>query len=88
MVQPGQKLEYRLLLRNNLEGPVTYEARLNPPRGWQTSSEFQSLRLEQGTRGELPLAAVAPSVADNTRHLLTAERKLVVIRTAQSAKRL
>jgi len=76
VVQPGQKLEYRLLLRNNLEGPVTYEARLNPPRGWQTSSEFKSLRLEQGTHGELPLAAVAPGVADNTRHLLTAEIKI------------
>lgn len=70
---PGQPLEYRLLLRNNLERPVTYAARLLPPPAWKSSSEFRSLTLAAGARGELILNAVAPPIADNVRRLMTAE---------------
>ena len=75
-VEPGQTLEYRLLLRNNLERAVTYEARLLPPNGWRTSPEFRSLKLEASEHGELKLNAVAPEVADNVRRLMTAEIKI------------
>ena len=75
-VGPGQTLKYRLLLRNNLERAVTYEARLLPPNDWRTSSEFRSLKLESGERGELNLNAVAPEVADNVRRLMTAEIRI------------
>jgi glyoxylase-like metal-dependent hydrolase (beta-lactamase superfamily II) len=73
IVEPGQRLEYRLLLRNNLERPADYAARLLTPAGWQTSAEFQSLRLDVGARGEILLSAVAPAGSDNNRRLLTAE---------------
>lgn len=73
VASPGQPLEYRLLLRNNLERPVTYAARLNPPSGWETSPEFRSLTLAAGGRGEILLKAVAPSTRDNVRRLMTAE---------------
>lgn len=73
IAQPGQIVNYRLLLRNNFERPVTYEARLLSPAGWQTSTEFQSLTLSAGETGEIELRAVAPSTADNVRRLMTAE---------------
>jgi glyoxylase-like metal-dependent hydrolase (beta-lactamase superfamily II) len=76
VVQPGQKLDYRLLLRNNLQRPVTYEARLIGPSGWELSSEFSRVELEPGGRGELSLTAIAPPQADNTRRLITAEVKV------------
>jgi len=75
-VKPGQTLEYRLLLRNNIEHAVTYEARLLPPNGWRTSPEFQSLKLKAGERGELELNASAPKAADNVRRLITAEIRI------------
>jgi len=73
VVKPGQTLTYRLLLRNNLETPVTYGARLLPPAEWETAREFRSLKLEAGGRGELILAVQAPGHADGVRRLLTAE---------------
>ncbi|MBL8793681.1 MAG: MBL fold metallo-hydrolase [Planctomycetia bacterium] len=73
VVQPGQTIEYRLLLRNNLEKPVTYAARLLPPHGWETSPELTTLPLGPGAHGELVLRATAPATGDNTRRLLTAE---------------
>jgi glyoxylase-like metal-dependent hydrolase (beta-lactamase superfamily II) len=76
VVRPGQKVDYRLLLRNNLERPVRYDARLLTPSGWDTSPEFQSLSLEAGQRGELQLSAIAPPDGDNTRRLLTAEIRI------------
>jgi glyoxylase-like metal-dependent hydrolase (beta-lactamase superfamily II) len=76
VVQPGQKLDYRLLLRNNLQRPVTYEARLIGPSGWELSNEFLRVALEPGSRGELLLSAVAPQQPDNTRRLITAEVKV------------
>ena len=76
VVEAGQTVEYRLLLRNNFERPVTYEARLNGPRGWQTSEEFRQLKLEPGGRGEIKLAAVAPDQGDNVRRLVTAQIKI------------
>jgi glyoxylase-like metal-dependent hydrolase (beta-lactamase superfamily II) len=76
VVEPEQQLEYRLLLRHNLERPVDYEARLVAPAGWQTSSEFHRLQLDAGARGEVRMTAVAPATPDNTRRLLTAEIKI------------
>ena len=76
VVGPGDELEYRLLLRNNFQRPVTYEARLNPPPGWQSSPEFSHLTLEADGRGELRLEAVAPDSADNVRRLMTAEIRI------------
>lgn len=73
VVRPRQTVEYRLLLRNNLERPVTYSARLLAPVGWDTSPEFHPLKLEAGGHGELRLKAQAPRVADPARRLMTAE---------------
>jgi len=70
---PGESIEYRLLLRNNLGRRATYSARLLPPRQWQTSPEMQSIELEPEQRGELKLAAVAPSQPQTGRQLVTAE---------------
>jgi glyoxylase-like metal-dependent hydrolase (beta-lactamase superfamily II) len=76
VVRPGQTVDYRLLLRNNLERPVRYDARLLTPSAWDTSAEFRSLELEAGQCGELQLSAIAPPDADNTRRLLTAEVRI------------
>ncbi len=73
VVSPGQELTYRLLLRNNFEHAVNFQARLQVPAGWQTSPEFRALKLEPGARGELTLTAVAPGQADEVRRLVTAE---------------
>jgi glyoxylase-like metal-dependent hydrolase (beta-lactamase superfamily II) len=73
VVRPQQEVEYRLLLRNNLERPVEYAPRLLPPAGWQTSGEFVPLHLEPGARGEVRLKAQAPRIADGIRRLVTAE---------------
>jgi glyoxylase-like metal-dependent hydrolase (beta-lactamase superfamily II) len=73
VVEPGQTLEYRLLLRNNLERPVTYAARLLPPPGWDAAPEMRTLELPAGGRGELRLSARAPRQGDGTRRLTTAE---------------
>lgn len=75
-VKPGQTVNYRLLVRNNLEHPVTYAARLLPPPGWQTSPEFYSVRLAAGAKGEIALTAVAPKQGDSVRRLMTAEIKI------------
>jgi hypothetical protein len=72
-VKPGQTVDYRLLLRNNLERTVTYEARLLPPSGWQASPELRSLTLAAGTRGEIALTATAPKQANGVRQLMTVE---------------
>jgi len=71
--QAGQRVEYRLLLRNNLERPATFAARLVPPRGWESPTEFVALTLQPGARGEVALWAQAPAVADPVRRLVTAE---------------
>lgn len=73
VIVPSQPVEYRLLLRNNLERSVTYAARLLPPPGWKSSPEFRPLTLAAGARGEIILNAVAPPTADNVRRLMTAE---------------
>jgi len=72
-VEPGQRVEYRLLLRNNLEHPATYAARLIAPHGWNVAPELRSLSLEAGANGELALTATAPPTADEVRRLVTAE---------------
>lgn len=71
--QAGQRVAYRLLLRNNLERPATFAARLVPPRGWESPAEFVALTLQPGARGEVALWAQAPAVADPVRRLVTAE---------------
>ncbi|HCN07909.1 MAG TPA: hypothetical protein DIT01_08240 [Lentisphaeria bacterium] len=76
VVEPGQTLEYRLLLRNNFQHPVSYEARLLAPNGWRVSPEFCGLQLDAGARGEMELTAVAPNSPDNIRRLMTAEIKI------------
>jgi glyoxylase-like metal-dependent hydrolase (beta-lactamase superfamily II) len=73
VVQPGQELAYRLLVRNNLERPAEYAARLLAPAGWQTSQEFALLCLPPGGRGEIAMKARAPRAADGVRRLMTAE---------------
>jgi glyoxylase-like metal-dependent hydrolase (beta-lactamase superfamily II) len=74
--QPAQTVDYRLLLRNNLQRPVTYEARLIGPSDWKLPGEFSSIDLAPGGRGELSLPATAPPQADHTRRLITAEVKV------------
>lgn len=73
VVKPGQELTYRLLLRNNLEKPVTYAARLLPPPGWEVNKETRTLKLDATGRGELKLVAKAPKTGDAVRRLMTAE---------------
>lgn len=70
---PGRTVEYRLLLRNNLERAATYGARLLPPAGWTASQEFEELALEAGASGSLLLEAHVGENADGRRRLLTAE---------------
>jgi hypothetical protein len=60
-------------LRNNLERPATYSARLLAPAGWEVSPEFRELKLAPGAAGELSLEARAPQGADGVRRLMTAE---------------
>jgi glyoxylase-like metal-dependent hydrolase (beta-lactamase superfamily II) len=76
VVKPGQEVEYRLLVRNNLERPVEYEARLLPPAGWEVSPEYTPLRLATGGRGEIAMKARAPRSADHVRRLMTAEVRI------------
>jgi glyoxylase-like metal-dependent hydrolase (beta-lactamase superfamily II) len=73
IVTPGQRMQYRLLLRNNLERRATYSARLLCPGGWEASPEPRGLTLEAGGRSELLLAAHAPATPDPVRRLVTAE---------------
>ncbi len=76
VIEPGEELEYRLLVRNNLGRPVRYDARLLAPRGWSVSAEFSSVTLEAESRGEIELRATAPSSADGIRRLMTAEIRI------------
>ena len=72
-VKPGEKLEYTLMLRNNLERKATYAARLLTPDGWTTNDSFTSTTLDAAQRGELSLTATAPAQPDNIRKLMTGE---------------
>src|SRR5262249_25760318 len=73
VVKPGQELEYRLLVRNNLGRPATFGAQLLAPAGWQTGTEQRTLELAAEGRGELRLRATAPRTGDGVRRLMTAE---------------
>jgi glyoxylase-like metal-dependent hydrolase (beta-lactamase superfamily II) len=73
VVRPGQRCEFRLLLRNNLERPATYSARLLAPAGWEVSPEARGVKMAPNGHGEVVLWAKAPAMADATRRLLTAE---------------
>ena len=72
-VKPGQRLEYRLLLRNNLGKKATYQARLIVPIGWQASDQFAEVSIQAEESAELKLIATAPPVSDGIRRLMTAE---------------
>ena len=75
-VQPGAQMQYRLLLRNNLQKSATYEARLLPPDGWHVRDDFTSIKLDAGHRGEMQLTATAPDGHDRIRRLMTAEIRI------------
>lgn len=70
---PGDKIEYTLMLRNNLDRKTTYEARLLAPDHWKVKDEFDSITLDATEQGTLTLTAIAPSPPDNIRKLMTAE---------------
>jgi glyoxylase-like metal-dependent hydrolase (beta-lactamase superfamily II) len=74
--RPGERVGYRLILRNNLGRGVIYGARLHVPLGWSTSGQFEHLALQAGERGTLWLWAEAPKRGDGTRRLVTAEVQL------------
>lgn len=74
--RPDEKVEYTLLLRNNLGRRATYEARLLPMDGWKVADGFTALTLEGEGRGELKLRATAPSAADPVRRLTSAEIRI------------
>ena len=76
VVKPRSQVEYRLLLRNNLQRPACYQARLRTPKGWQTEMEFHELQLDAGEKGELLFSTVAPDSPDGIRRLITAEIKI------------
>ncbi len=70
--KPGRTVEYRLMLRNNLERDATYTAELDPPPGWSAGAAA-SVRLRAGERGEVTLHATAPAAGDGIRRLVTAQ---------------
>ena len=72
-VGPEQKIEFKLLFRNNFEKKITYQAKLIVPIGWQTDNEFSSITIPKGGKGELKILATSPNVADGVRRLITAE---------------
>ena len=72
-VKAGTSQQYTLMVRNNFDRPVTFEARLSPPIGWQTDDAYLSIVLEAGGRGQIDLSATAPGNADGVRRLITAE---------------
>ncbi len=69
-VRPGENVEYRLLLRNNLERDARFDARLLAPEGWSAPDDFEAIDLAAGARGELRLTATAPAEPDVRRPLL------------------
>jgi hypothetical protein len=72
-VAAGQTVSYTLKLRNNLQRPAVYGARLLVPDGWATPDATEALTLDENARGEIVLHAVAPATGDHARRLVTAE---------------
>ncbi len=75
-VEPGGKVEYELLLRNNLERKAVFEARLAVPPGWSADDGFTKVTLDAGRRGSLKLIANAPEKTGAMRRLMTAEIRI------------
>jgi glyoxylase-like metal-dependent hydrolase (beta-lactamase superfamily II) len=75
-VEPGQTVEYQLLLRNNFSKPSRFEARLLPPPGWTMPEHFAALELAPEAQGELKLQGQAPQAGDGRRRLITAEVRI------------
>ena len=71
----GERLSFRLLLRNNQQQPARFEARLLAPDGWATSAAYAALDLDAGARGELDLVATAPNHSD-VRRIVTADIRI------------
>lgn len=71
--RPNSEIAYTITVRNNLERRAVYSARLLPASGWTSHGEVGRIMLEPGERGEIVLAATAPSQADPRRRLMTAE---------------
>ena len=74
-VAPGEVVTYTLMLRNNFDQETSFEARLLAPPGWETANEFAELKMGVGEKGELTIAATAPTAAD-IRRIVTAEIKI------------
>jgi glyoxylase-like metal-dependent hydrolase (beta-lactamase superfamily II) len=73
-VVPGASVEYTLMLRNNLDRPATYAARLLAPSGWTAPVSLKTLELDAGERGQLELSMTAPPLGSTQgRMLVTAE---------------
>lgn len=73
VVQPGEVIDYRLLLRNTFPEQIEFGARLLPPPGWTVSDGWGTVEIEPGGSAELSLRAQAPRQSDGIRRLLTAE---------------
>jgi len=70
----GETVRCTLMLRNNLERPATYGARLLPPPGWPGAEEVETCTLAAGEHGELELELHVPDdAAAQERVLVTAE---------------
>ncbi len=73
--QAAEKITYNLLLRNNFNRKISFEARLLPLKGWGMSESFAEVTLVSGEQGEIKLLAQAPTEA-RVRQLLTAEIRI------------
>jgi len=71
-VAPGERIEYTLLVRNNLGREATYVATLLAPDG-RTPVDNAELVLPADERGEMDLAVELPDDAGPGREVLTAE---------------
>jgi glyoxylase-like metal-dependent hydrolase (beta-lactamase superfamily II) len=73
-VERGERIEYTLMVRNNLGRAAAFEARLLPPSaGWGTPDELVSIGLGAGERGEMTLVLTGPPSDFDGRALVTAE---------------
>ena len=71
--EAGEEIEYVLMVRNSLDRPATYAARLLPPLGWTTPGGLKTVKLDAGESCELTLTITAPLHPSGGRALITAE---------------
>jgi glyoxylase-like metal-dependent hydrolase (beta-lactamase superfamily II) len=72
-VAPGARLEYTLMLRNNLERTATYAARMLAPADGSGPGELRTVTLAPDAHGELNLTVRAPASPTGGRVVLTTE---------------